>query len=38
MIAAIAVANELPVYTCNPADFCDIDGLKVVTVSVPETP
>ena len=28
MIAAIAIANDLPVYTCNPADFDGIDGLK----------
>ncbi len=32
MIAAIALANDLPVYTCNPADFGEIDGLEVVTV------
>ena len=36
MIAAIAVANDLPLYTCNAADFSGIDGLKVVAVSVPE--
>jgi tRNA(fMet)-specific endonuclease VapC len=36
MIAATAVANELPVYTCNPVDFEGIDGLEVVTVPVPE--
>lgn len=35
MIAAIAVANELPLYTCNPDDFVGIDGLKVVAVPVP---
>ena len=34
MIAAIAVANELPVYTCNPDDFTGIEGLEVVAVSV----
>jgi tRNA(fMet)-specific endonuclease VapC len=32
MIAAIAVANGLPLYTTNPADFAAIDGLQVVAV------
>lgn len=36
LIAAIAVANDLPVYTCNADDFEGIDGLAVVAVSVPE--
>jgi predicted nucleic acid-binding protein len=36
MIAAIAVANDLPIYTCNPADFAGIDELKIVAVTVPE--
>ncbi len=36
MIAAIALANDLPVYTCNPADFSGIDGLEVVAVPVPD--
>jgi tRNA(fMet)-specific endonuclease VapC len=36
MIAAMAVANDLAVYTCNPADFNDIDGLEVITVPLPE--
>ena len=35
MIAAIAIANGLPVYTSNPADFGGITGLEVVTVPVP---
>jgi tRNA(fMet)-specific endonuclease VapC len=35
MIAATAVANDLPLYTCNPTDFNGIDGLEVVAVSVP---
>jgi len=34
MIAATAVAHELPVYTCNPDDFRGIDGLEVVPVAV----
>jgi predicted nucleic acid-binding protein len=36
MIAATALANDLPVYTCNPDDFDSIDGLEVVAVPVPE--
>jgi tRNA(fMet)-specific endonuclease VapC len=35
MIAAIALANSLPIYTCNPGDFAGIDGLEVVPVPVP---
>lgn len=36
MIAATAVANGLPVYTCNPADFSGIDGLDVIAVPIPD--
>ena len=36
MIAAIAVANGLAVYTCNPADFAGIDGLEVVAIPHPD--
>lgn len=35
MIAATALANDLPIYTANPDDFRDIDGLDVVAVDVP---
>ena len=35
MIAAIAVANGLPVHTRNPKDFEGIDGLEVVAVAPP---
>lgn len=35
MIAAIAIANGLPLYTANPGDFAGIDELIVVPVSVP---
>jgi tRNA(fMet)-specific endonuclease VapC len=38
MIAATALANDLPVYTCNPDDFSGIDGLDVVAVPVPDSP
>jgi tRNA(fMet)-specific endonuclease VapC len=36
MIAAIALANGLPLYTCNPDDFAGIDGLRVVAVVHPD--
>jgi tRNA(fMet)-specific endonuclease VapC len=36
MIAAIAMANGLAVYTCNPADFDGIDGLEVVAIPHPD--
>ncbi len=36
MIAATAVSNELPVYTCNPSDFAGIDGLEVFAVPHPD--
>lgn len=38
MIAAIAIANGLPLYTCNPDDFTGIDGLTVVAVPHPDRP
>jgi tRNA(fMet)-specific endonuclease VapC len=36
MIAATAISRDLPVYTCNPADFIGIDGLTVIAVPVPQ--
>lgn len=36
MIAAVAISNGLPVYTCNPQDFLGIDDLTVVAVPHPE--
>ena len=35
MIAAIAIANDLPLYTANPAAVEGIGGLDVRAVSVP---
>ena len=36
MIAAIAIANDLPVFTCNPADVEGIEGLTVVPIAHPD--
>jgi predicted nucleic acid-binding protein len=36
MIAAVALAHGLPLYTSNPADFAGIDGLRVVAVPHPD--
>ncbi len=38
LIAATAMANDLPVYTCNPTDFAGIDDLDVVEVAHPLRP
>lgn len=38
MIAATALANDLPLYTCNPADFAGIDALEIVAVPLPQQP
>lgn len=35
MIAAVAIANDLPLYTCNPRDFEGIDDLTLVPVKPP---
>lgn len=36
MIAATAIANELPLYTANPKDFAGIDGLTVIPLPHPD--
>lgn len=36
MIAAIAMANDLPLHTCNPRDFTGIKELTVVAVPHPD--
>jgi tRNA(fMet)-specific endonuclease VapC len=35
MIAATAIAHDLPLYTCNPGDFAGIDDLELVAVPQP---
>jgi tRNA(fMet)-specific endonuclease VapC len=34
LIAATAIANGLPLYTCHPGDFADIDGLTIRVVQL----
>ena len=36
MIAAVAIARDIPLYTVNPADFTGIDALDVVVVPHPD--
>lgn len=37
MIAAVALAHGLPLYTANPGDFEGIDGLEIVGILLPES-
>ncbi len=37
LIAAVAIANDLPLYTVNPSDFASIDDLRVVAVAHPDS-
>jgi len=37
MIAAVAIANQLPIFTCNPGDFEGIDGLDVIAIAHPDS-
>ncbi|MEX1037979.1 MAG: type II toxin-antitoxin system VapC family toxin [Acidimicrobiia bacterium] len=36
MIAATAIANDLPIHTCNPRDFSGIEELTLVAVPHPD--
>ncbi|WP_407940208.1 type II toxin-antitoxin system VapC family toxin [Nakamurella leprariae] len=36
LIAATAIANDLPLYTCNPDDFRSLDGLDLRDVPHPD--
>lgn len=38
LIAATAIANDLPLYTCNPRDFAGIDDLVVCAIPHPHHP
>ena len=38
MIAAISIANQLPLYTVNPSDFAGIDGLDLRPLAHPDQP
>jgi predicted nucleic acid-binding protein len=38
MIAATAIANQLPLYTVNPSDFTGIDGLDLRPIPHPDHP
>jgi len=38
LIAATAIANGLPLYTCDPGDFAGIEGLVVRPVPHPDGP
>ena len=35
LIASIAIANELPLYTCNPRDYSGVEDLMLVAVPPP---
>jgi predicted nucleic acid-binding protein len=37
LIAAIAISNDLPLYTVNPSDFLGIDRLNLIAVPHPNT-
>lgn len=36
LIAATAIANQLPLYTCNPRDYAEVDDLDLVEIPHPD--
>ncbi|MHB8335551.1 MAG: PIN domain-containing protein [Acidimicrobiales bacterium] len=38
MIAATAISNDLPLFTCNPSDFENIDDLDLRPIPHPDNP
>ena len=36
LIAATAIANQLPLYTCNPRDYAGIDDLDLIEIPRPD--
>ena len=36
LVAAVAIANDLPLFTCNPSDFAGIAELVLVAVPHPD--
>jgi tRNA(fMet)-specific endonuclease VapC len=38
LIAATAIANQLPLFTCNPSDFTGIPDLDLIAVPHPDNP
>jgi tRNA(fMet)-specific endonuclease VapC len=36
LIAATAIANQMPLYTCNPGDYVGIDDLDLVEIPHPD--
>lgn len=36
LIASVAMANDLPLYTCNPSDFTGMQDLTLVAVPHPD--
>jgi tRNA(fMet)-specific endonuclease VapC len=36
LIAAIALGNGIPLYTCNPEDFAGIDDLELIAIPHPD--